>query len=395
MPSPSPSSEDTQPSSTQQQPEHTSAAAPPKEDEPTSSGETTPVDSAPISIPTRDPSTPLPPSNSPPPVDPAPITHAAVPPPIDTHVPDASPAPSVPSSVHSPPTILTETPSLSARPSYNDAQLGPSADQTETEPAQAAAPSTTSVSPPVATPAPAAPKPQLQEAPSAVKVGGMSASDAKESITRGGGSLKDRMAAFQQKAAAPAPPPPVPRGKPGNWAWKNKAAEGASPASTAAGDAPAASSSPSAAAPISREMPVSTPSPTRPAAGAMSASDAKESITKSGGSLKERMAALQGAGAFGAPASASPPPVPSGKPKVWKRPEPVAAPQPEVVEEKKKSKWTVEEHKSDDEDAGAVEKTGKALVPDETADEAAGAGETAEEPAVEENDEEAAERARR
>ena len=73
----------------------------------------------------------------------------------------------------------------------------------------------------------------------------------------------------------------------------------------------------------------------------MSASDAQQA-TK-GQSLKERMAALQGAGAFGAPSPPSAPPVPAGTPKVWKRPvapEPVE--EPEAVE-KKASKWTVEE----------------------------------------------------
>lgn len=50
----------------------------------------------------------------------------------------------------------------------------------------------------------------------------------------------------------------------------------------------------------------------------MSATDAKESITK-GGSLKERMAALQGLGAFGGGPAAAPPPKPSEKPK-WKPP---------------------------------------------------------------------------
>ena len=56
----------------------------------------------------------------------------------------------------------------------------------------------------------------------------------------------------------------------------------------------------------------------------MSASDAKESITKGGGSLKDRMAALQGKGAFGAP---SPPLAP--KPAVEKpkrNPLPAVAP---------------------------------------------------------------------
>ncbi|KAJ7456719.1 hypothetical protein B0H11DRAFT_223066 [Mycena galericulata] len=59
--------------------------------------------------------------------------------------------------------------------------------------------------------------------------------------------------------------------------------------------------------------------------GGMSASDAKESIGR-GGSLKERMAALQGRGAFGGAAPAPAPPVGTGK--KW-----VPPPKPERVEE--------------------------------------------------------------
>jgi hypothetical protein len=55
----------------------------------------------------------------------------------------------------------------------------------------------------------------------------------------------------------------------------------------------------------------------------MSASDAKESITKAG-SLKDRMAALQGKGGFGAPTPLAPKPA-SEKPK-WKPPPVVQAP---------------------------------------------------------------------
>jgi hypothetical protein len=63
----------------------------------------------------------------------------------------------------------------------------------------------------------------------------------------------------------------------------------------------------------------------------MSASDAKESITK-GGSLKERMAALQGLGAFGGGPPAAPPPRPAEKPK-WKPPPQVAVAPPVAGDE--------------------------------------------------------------
>ncbi|THH18365.1 hypothetical protein EW146_g2598 [Bondarzewia mesenterica] len=105
------------------------------------------------------------------------------------------------------------------------------------------------------------------------------------------GSLRDRIAAFEQKPATTSPALPLPRPKPGGLSkWQPKPA---SPPSS-----PAASSA-------ARE-------------GRMSASDAKASIGQ-GGSLKDRMAALQGIGAFGAPSPAAAPKPPLEKPK-WKPP---------------------------------------------------------------------------
>ncbi|KAH9002832.1 hypothetical protein EDB86DRAFT_2898394 [Lactarius hatsudake] len=111
------------------------------------------------------------------------------------------------------------------------------------------------------------------------------------------GSLRDRIAAFEQKPAS-SPTPPAPRPKPGGLSqWK-----------------PRVPSPPHSPQPVNRND------------HSMSATDAKESITK-GGSLKERMAALQGLGAFGGGPAAAPPPKPSEKPK-WKPPPqvPVAPP---------------------------------------------------------------------
>ncbi|KAH9035608.1 hypothetical protein EDB84DRAFT_1485222 [Lactarius hengduanensis] len=103
------------------------------------------------------------------------------------------------------------------------------------------------------------------------------------------GSLRDRIAAFEQKPAS-SPAPPAPRPKPGGLSqWK-----------------PRAPSPPHSPQPVNRND------------HSMSATDAKESITK-GGSLKERMAALQGLGAFGGGPATSPPSKPSEKPK-WKPP---------------------------------------------------------------------------
>jgi hypothetical protein len=109
------------------------------------------------------------------------------------------------------------------------------------------------------------------------------------------GSLRDRIAAFEQKPASSPAPPPALRSKPGNLSqWKPRPP---SPHDT---------------------QPVIDRNDT-----SMSASDAKESITK-GGSLKERMAALQGLGVFGGGGpAAAPPPKPAEKPK-WKPPPQVA-----------------------------------------------------------------------
>src|SRR6266404_4454981 len=112
------------------------------------------------------------------------------------------------------------------------------------------------------------------------------------------GSLRDRIAAFEQKPVPSPVPQPGPRPKPGHLSqWK-----------------PRTSSPPEVAPPINRND------------NNMSANDAKESITK-GGSLKERMAALQGLGAFGSAPVAAAPPKPSEKPK-WKPPPQVAVAPP-------------------------------------------------------------------
>ena len=122
------------------------------------------------------------------------------------------------------------------------------------------------------------------------------------------GSLRDRIAAFENKGSVPAPAQaPVPRPKPASAAsWKPKA-------------------------PTPPDSPRSSLDGGERKAG-MSAADAKESITK-GGSLKDRMAALQGKGGFGAPA---PPPV-APKPAVerpkWKPPPVVSPPDDEEGDE--------------------------------------------------------------
>ncbi|OJA10865.1 hypothetical protein AZE42_06829 [Rhizopogon vesiculosus] len=115
------------------------------------------------------------------------------------------------------------------------------------------------------------------------------------------GSLRDRIAAFENanKGAGP-PPAPAPRPKPSTLqSWKPKV-----------------------------PSPPQSPESERKSSG-MSASDAMESIGK-GVSLKERMAALQGKGAFGGVAPPPMPQKPTEKPK-WKPPPQVSPPADEAV----------------------------------------------------------------
>ncbi|KZO92665.1 hypothetical protein CALVIDRAFT_567152 [Calocera viscosa TUFC12733] len=114
------------------------------------------------------------------------------------------------------------------------------------------------------------------------------------------GSLRDRIAAFESKPAAAPAPAPAPRLA---RQWKPKPVDPPAHPSTAGDTSPTA-----------------TERKTSGFHSGMSASDARDSIQRTGGSLKERMAALQGAGAFGpAGGAASPPPV-AAKPREWKRP---------------------------------------------------------------------------
>ncbi|RXW25393.1 hypothetical protein EST38_g482 [Candolleomyces aberdarensis] len=131
-------------------------------------------------------------------------------------------------------------------------------------------------------------------------------SDPQETPPKKISSLRDRIAAFEKAgagSAAPAPAP-APRPKPAGFStWKPRPP---SPTSPAANEASQSSAS-------------------KPSTG-LSTADAKDSIVK-GGSLKERMAALQGKGGFGgAPPVAPKPPI--EKPK-WKPPPVVASPPPD------------------------------------------------------------------
>lgn len=151
-------------------------------------------------------------------------------------------------------------------------------------------------------------------------------------------SFKDRLAAFNAPAGAAAgsrgPPPPIkPKPAPaaGSWAWKQKQQQQQQPADSTGTSASAdAATVPVTASGGSAGNSANESQQQQGSSSGMSASDAKESITK-GMSLKERMAALQQASA--APAQPSPggPPAVGAKPRVWKRPEAPPAPAQEPV----------------------------------------------------------------
>ena len=185
------------------------------------------------------------------------------------------------------------------------------------------------------------------------------------------GSLRDRIAAFEKPTpspSAPAPKPPPVRPKP--VAWK-----------------------PTPHSPVSNATETAEHEEKK-LVGGMSASDAKESIGK-GGSLKERMAALQGRGAFGGGATPGPPPI---GPKPVKRP-PLVVPPPPKEESEEEEATEVEQEKPHGElgsnghlpDSEARDDTGIAHIgaKEETPKEDIG------EPVEEEQDEEAKERERR
>ena len=135
------------------------------------------------------------------------------------------------------------------------------------------------------------------------------------------GSLRDRIAAFENKGGAPTPAPapaPRPKPKPGHITWQPKTA---SPPTSPRRD--------------------STDDAAEAKRAGMSAADAKESIGKL--SLKERMAALQGSTAFGGPAPGGPPPRPTGEKPKWKPPPVVQRVEPIGGDDEEKPATTASE----------------------------------------------------
>lgn len=136
-------------------------------------------------------------------------------------------------------------------------------------------------------------------------------------------SMKDRLAFFTAAQNKPAPPPPVkPKPAAGGLTWSQRQKlRQEQEAKEKEGTAAASPVTSTPIAPSATLVPETKPSDNTESkeeqGAAMSAADALTSISK-GGSLKERMAALQGVGAFGGAEKKPPPPPPTGK--VWKRP---------------------------------------------------------------------------
>ncbi|KAJ7738397.1 hypothetical protein B0H16DRAFT_98262, partial [Mycena metata] len=149
------------------------------------------------------------------------------------------------------------------------------------------------------------------------------------------GSLRDRIAAFEKPSiagkSAPAPPPLRPKPA-GGVSWKPKPPSPPADNATFVGGAETEGGAVKSGG-----------------AGGMSASDAKESIGR-GGSLKDRMAALQGRGAFGAPAPPAAPIVGTGK--KW-------VPPPKPVEEEEEVAVVIPERGRVDDGENKTDETPK------------------------------------
>ncbi|KAG9016782.1 hypothetical protein FRB90_002159 [Tulasnella sp. 427] len=202
------------------------------------------------------------------------------------------------------------------------------------------------------------------------------------------GSLRDRIAQFETKPAAPPSVPPKPVVPQKKWAWKDKQAEAPAhppppPAASASSPSPAQDAAPAperdswSDVSTHQDVPAkSTPAP----APAFSAADAASSIA-AGGGLKARLAALQGSGFGSTPeTSNAPPPPPAGKPRVWKkaivtyeappkpeRPRPAEDENPETEEERHHDHHD-DEHEAHTHPETAEEGEAEAAAPEEPKD---------------------------
>ncbi|GAA5838646.1 hypothetical protein JCM9279_003817 [Rhodotorula babjevae] len=213
----------------------------------------------------------------------------------------------------------------SAEPTSAAAQADESTARSPTSPVEQ--PTLEDVVPAAAAPAPAAPAAGSTSAPPAAAAKATPPPPAKKP-----NALASRIAAFQAAAEAQkSDVPPVPRAKPREWKPR-PAADAPAPAPATAPAAAAAPTSPAAAP--SAPMPdiVRSTSTDEAAGGAaqdFSAQDAADSISRGGGSLRDRIKLLQGGGggSGGVRVDAPPPPGQAPKPKPWRRAEP--EPEPE------------------------------------------------------------------
>ncbi|GFZ45131.1 hypothetical protein JCM24511_02857 [Saitozyma sp. JCM 24511] len=265
---------------------------------------------------------------------------AAAVPPVPPAEPKDEPVPSAPAGAsETAPTISAEEPSPSPVPTTVTPPTAPHLDPKSL-------PHSTATTPVVATPAP----------PSAEAEG----EPPKQ-------SMKDRLAFFAAAQNKAAPPPPV-KPKPATggltWSQRQKLRQEQEAKEREAGGAVSEQPVAAPTAPAPSSEPTTTQTQAEPEErGGMSAADAQSSITK-GGSLKERMAALQGAGAFGSPA-AKPPPPPKPSGKVWTRP--AAPPEPEPEDEPEETAG--EAVKSSEGEAGGSAEAGENAEADEPTEE--------------------------
>ena len=194
------------------------------------------------------------------------------------------------------------------------------------EPVALLAPSTAAPAP-TTFPAPSTAAPTATTSKAAQPAGGDDDSPSKQ-------SMKDRLAFFAAAQNKPAPPPIKAKPATGGLTWSQRQKmrqEQEAKERDGGGESPAVvpvAASAAAVKPSIIPVAAETPEKEANAKSGLSAADAQTSISQ-GGSLRERMAALKGAGAFGSPGVKNAgSPAPSGK--VWQRP---AAPEPQPGEE--------------------------------------------------------------
>nr|ODN93909.1 hypothetical protein L203_00077 [Cryptococcus depauperatus CBS 7841] len=170
-------------------------------------------------------------------------------------------------------------------------------------------------------------------------------------------SMKDRLAFFQAAQNKTAPPPPIkPKPATGGLTWSQRQKLRQEQEAKEKEQAEAKGEIPLASAAVSSsESTTTNDRKSEPQDSEMSAADALTSITK-GGSLKERMAALQGSGAFGGGTTA--PSLPASSGKIWKRPS-VPDPVPNTEEEAEGLESLVRVRSPETEDKDTLDKEAK------------------------------------